>query len=388
MMTVETAASRPGLLPYALSAGNFAIGMGAFVVIGLIPPLAERFALSAAEAGRALTVYAVAYAVGSPLLVALTGGWDRRAALLTGLGLFLAAALWTALARSPTELWAARALAACGAGLFTPVSAAVAAAAAAPERRGAALSTVFFGLTFAQVAGVPAGAFLGYAYGWATAFWAVAGLTALGLGAVAALTPRGLPFTAASLGTLGAALRDGPAMLAALFTASFLGAIYVLYTYLAPLLEARMGWGRDGVSATLAAFGIGAVAGNLLGGRLSDRIGPARTLLLLCAGQAALLPLWSFLPLPGAAVLGLATLWSVFGWSFMAPQQARLIARAPERAGVMLSINAASIYLGASLGSALGGLLLARFGVDALGVAAAAAMGFAALHLLVSERLR
>ncbi|MEL7415662.1 MAG: MFS transporter, partial [Pseudomonadota bacterium] len=76
------------MLTLLLSAGNFAIGMGAFVVIGLLNPMGEAFTLTTSEAGWILTVYAIAYALGSPVAVALTGRWARRTVLLFGLMLF------------------------------------------------------------------------------------------------------------------------------------------------------------------------------------------------------------------------------------------------------------------------------------------------------------
>lgn len=60
------------------SAANFVIGMGAFMVIGMLIPVAEDFVLSPARAGWIMTVYALAYAVLSPTLVALTGRVGRR----------------------------------------------------------------------------------------------------------------------------------------------------------------------------------------------------------------------------------------------------------------------------------------------------------------------
>ena len=276
-----------------LSAGNFVIGMGAFVVIGMLGPIAGDFGLSAGQAGMVLTVYALAYAVGSPVAVAITGGWSRRFVLTFGLGLFGVAALLSALAPTPAWLFAARALAALGAGLFTPNAAAVAVAASPPERQATALSNVFFGLTLAQVLGVPAGGAMAYAFGWPTSFLVVAALSVPVLVGLWRLVSPALAFQPTRLADLGAALGDWRTLLSVLFTATFLGAIYVPYTYLAPLLTETMGFGGGGITAALLVFGIGAVAGNLLGGRLSDRIGAARTLFGLALLQIFLMPFLS-----------------------------------------------------------------------------------------------
>jgi predicted MFS family arabinose efflux permease len=369
-----------------LSAGNFVIGMGAFVVIGMLDPIAGSFGIGAAEAGLVLTVYALAYAAASPVAVAATGGWARRTVLVAGLALFAAAAVLSAMAPTPVALLAARALAALGAGLFTPNAAAVALSCSPPERRGAALSNVFFGLTLAQVLGVPAGGFAAYAVGWPASFLVVAALAAPVLIGLWRLTPPDLAFQPTRLATLGGALADWRTLVAVLFTATYLGAIYVPYTYLGPLLTATMGWRGPGIAATLLVFGLGAVAGNLIGGRLSDRIGPARTLAGLALAQVALMPLLSSLPLAPPLALGLVFVWSVCGWSFMAPQQALLVRLAPDRPNVVLALNAAAIYVGAAAGSAAGAAVIARFGPGALGLAGGLAGVLAVANLWVARR--
>lgn len=140
---------------------------------------------------------------------------------------------------------------------------------------------------------------------------------------------------------------------------------------------------------------IAAVLGNIMGGALSDRIGPARTLTFLCLAQLVVLPGFSLLPLAGGdagalagtLAMGLLVLWSVFGWSFMAAQQARLVTLAPEATPVMLALNAAGVYVGAAIGSAFGGLVLAGFGLWPLGLVAGALMLVALAHLRLSVRL-
>lgn len=378
--------ARPRLLIPALSAANFVIGVGAFVVIGVMTPITAGLGMSEAEAGLIMTAYALAYAVGSPVLVSLTGDLPRRTLLAGALLVFGAAAVLMALAPDAETLIAGRALAALGAGVVSPVAASVAAASAPPEARGRALAGAFFGLTLAQVLGVPAGAWIGYTFGWRVDFWIVAALAVLAALLVLRLVPAALRAEPARLRALAATLADGRAMLALSFTPIYVAAAYVFYTYTGPVLEAGMGMGRDGVSLFLLVTGAGAVVGNLMTGRLVDRLGPGRTLALLATVTTMVLPLFSLLPLPLWLVLGAAFVWSVFGWGFFAAQQMRLIAVAPERATLMLSLNAASLYLGMSAGSALGAGLAGAWGLQVLGFAAAGVAALSFLNLVVAER--
>lgn len=368
-------------LLWLLALANFVIGMGAFVVVGVLSPVAAAFDVDRAHAGALMSVYAATYAVASPLLVAATGRLDRRRLLTIGLALFALGALAAALAPSFALLLAARALMAVGGGLVTPVAASIGVALAGPGQQGRALSIVFGGLTFAQVLGVPAGAWLGYAFGWASAFAVVAALSLLGLAAIVVALPAGIAVPVASLASLGAVLRSWRLMLAIAFTTLFTGALYVCYTFLAPLLETLYGLSRDGVTGMLLLFGLGAVVGNAMGGRLTDRIGSARTLVLLCVAQSLLMPALTLPTWPLAIVGVLIFVWSVFGWSFMVPQQARLAALDPARLPVLFALNAYAIYVGATLGSSVGGAVLKGLGLHALGLfgAALALLGLASL---------
>ena len=249
-------------------------------------------------------------------------------------------------------------------------------------------------MTMSQILGLPLGSFIAYTYGWRMAFAVVLVVLIPCLWLIWIIVPRGLSFQPVTLRDLGRVMRDGRLMLAVGFTTSFLMAGYVVNTFLAPLLSQNLGWGRDGITLALLVCGIGAVLGNMMGGALSDRIGPARTLTLLCLAQLVVLPGFSALPLAGGQAtllsgllaMGLLLLWSVFGWSFMAAQQARLIGLVPEAAPVILALNAAGVYVGAALGSAIGGLVLAGVGLAPLGLVAGALMLVALTHLRLSVR--
>lgn len=386
--TPDSPNSHPaGATLWLLSFANFAVGMGVFVVIGILSPFAADLDISKARSASLLTVYAVVYAISSPVLVALTGRVDRARALIAGMAVFTLGAVGAALAGGLQAVLAARAVMAVGAGIVTPVAASVGVALAGTAGRGRALAMVFGGLTLAQALGVPFGAWLGYAFGWRAAFSVVVVLGVLSTLVFATRLPRGIVVPVATMAALVGALTSLRQSLAVSFTALFVAALYVFYTFLAPFLEARHQLGRDGVTLVLAVFGIGAVLGNSVGGVLTDRIGARRTLLTLCGAQLVLLPAMSRLPLPLAVLVAVIALWSICSWSFMVPQQARLAELAPERVPVLFALNAAAIYVGGSIGSSLGGLALQRGGFDWLGPVGAG-LALLALGSIVAVRKR
>ena len=369
-----------------LARGNFVVGMGAFVVIGVITPIAEGLNVSKADAGIILTFYAMAYAVLSPVGAALTGSFSRRTVLTGALTLFCLGSILSALSWSLPMLAASRILVAFGAALFTPLAAGLAVAISPPEQRGRALAKVFGGVTLAQVVGVPLGAWLAYRFGWHSTFWTVAGLSALCAMVLVRAIPRNVEFQATNLTTILSALGNGRLMFAVTFTATIMTAVYIVFTYFGPLIEASAGSNPETRTFYLVLFGLGAVAGNYIGGILSDRIGSKRTLIIVCVAHMALMPLFSIMPWNPVLFAVIVAVWSAFGWSFMAPQQSRLVSIAPQVQALALALNAAMIYVGIAIGSAIGGRLLNWQGLAILGVAGGIGAAVALLHLLGSSR--
>lgn len=387
-MPAAAQGDRSGPLLNLLALGNFVVGMGAFVVTGVITPIAEGLAVSPADAGLILTAYALAYAVLSPIGAALTGSLPRRTVLAGALALFCAGSAMSALATDLMVLTASRVLVAFGAALYTPLSAGMAVGLSPPDQRGRALARVFGGITLAQVVGVPLAAWTAYRFGWQAPFWMVAVLAAITISVLLRSVPRDVSFQAGSIAATLGALRNGRLMLATAFTATIMTAIYVLFTYFGPLIEASVGNNPEARSFYLVLFGLGAVAGNAMGGLLSDRIGPRNTLLLICAAQALLMPLFSLTPWHPVLFAVLVAVWSSFGWAFMAPQQSRLVALAPQAQSLALALNAAMIYVGIAIGSGIGATLMGWHGPAALGVGAGLMAALAGLHLWLSDRPR
>ena len=374
-----------GLLA-VLAASNFAQGLGAFAVIGALASLIQELRIPVHQAGLVVSLYAVVYAVASPLLVAWSGRVGRRAVLATGLFAIALGAWVGVFAGSFGVLLAGRALMAVGGGLVTPVAGAIGVATSTPANRGRVLATVFAGLTIAQALGLPLGAWLVGVAGYRATFVLIAAASVGAALLVLRFVPAHIASTPASLKALGAVLVQPRLLLALSFIVFFIGGSFVFLTYLSTFLEHRHGLRGQGLAAVLLLYGLSAVAGNLLGGRLADRLGPATTLLMLCSVQVLVLPSLSLLDLPLALVVMLLVLWSVFGWSVHATQQSRLVALDPPRAPVLLALHSSGIYIGASAGSAIAGQVLAQADDRWLGpagallvLAAAATLGLMAL---------
>jgi predicted MFS family arabinose efflux permease len=390
-----------------MSAANFVVGMGAFVGIGLVVPIANDLALTTSQTGIMFVAYAITYAILSPILSVTTQSIDRRSLMCIGMIVLAVANLATALSTGLVQLCLTRAMAGAGAALITPIAAVITARtsinsqssidsqsdiqpqSATPPQYGRDLALVFAGVPIAQVLGVPLGSYLGHTFGWQLSFWLVSGLSL----PITLLLWRHVPQIVDTTPTNGLAHlrqvgRNPRHMILVAFSVFYLGALYTIFTYIGPLLETTMGFGRNGVTAVLAIGGIGAVAGNFFGGIISDHFGPMRSLLSLCAVQMCLLIWFSFLPVPLAALYVLIFFWAFFGWASTAAQQSRLMAQSRTHGPVLIALNAGSAYLAAALGAAVGSASIALFGQLSLGWVSAIIMGLALLSILVSQRVR
>jgi predicted MFS family arabinose efflux permease len=355
-----------------LALAAFAIGTEAFVIAGLLPIVSADLQISVAATGQLVTAYALAYALGSPILAVAFNNFDRRDVLTLALSGFIAANLLAVAATSFPLLLASRVLMAMGAALCTPTAIGVAVALASPERRGRAVALVTSGITVATVIGVPLGTMVGNQFGWRATFVLVAALGAVALAGVLYGVPRGLPNSTATLGERLAVARH-PGVLYALAT-TVLWAIggFTVFTYLAIPLQG-LGFNAADISLALLIFGSAAAIGNMLGGTLADRFGPLPTAAVGLAGMATALVLLS-LVLKSAtpdharyAVLLLVFGWAIAGWAFYPAQVASIIRIDPRSSVIALSLNASALYLGFALGGAAGGIVLSILGPTDLG---------------------
>lgn len=361
-----------------LAVGTFAIGTDGYVIAGLLPEMARDFDVTESAAGQFVTVFALAYAIGAPVLGVAMGNLPRRPVLIGSLALFIVSNVAAALVDSYGTMLAVRVLSAIAAAVFTPAAAAAVPALVPPEMRGRALGTVGAGVAIATAAGVPLGTLIGGSFGWRTTFLFVAGLSTVATAGLVLMLPPLPPEPAAGLRERLSVARTRGVLTALGLTVLWISGAFTVLTYMSPVLEALGGIHGGMLSIWLMIFGIAAVAGNALGGRAADRYPTTRLMVISTAGLTVALASFGALGslgVHGSLGAGLAAvalvIWGIFGWSFAPLQQHRLVELAPESPGVVLSLNASAIYVGISLGGFLGSLALDRSGAFAVGWTAA-----------------
>lgn len=380
-------AAEARLTLFALSLGNFVVGIAAFVVLGLMSTITRSLAIDPSAGANLLTYYAVAYAIGSPLLIAITGRWPRRMVVAGAMLLVAVGSLACALAPSLGGMELARIVTAFGGGLYSPAASAVAVSLVPLERRGWALSRVFIGFTAAQGIGNPIGAWLGYTFGWQSAFMLVGALAVVMALALWRIVPAATPFRPTSLSELARILTTPHMLVALLFTVFYVGAGYTTLTYLTLILETRLGMSGTGISIVLAIYGGMAFVAAVISGWLTDTFRPSRILLVLCLLLAILMPLVT----QGPTDLVLATLvlamWSLCSWSHFTAQQSRLVRINPAYAQLLLALNASMLYIGIATGSLLASKLLPIPEFMGLAIGADVLLALAVIILVIGDRM-
>jgi predicted MFS family arabinose efflux permease len=388
------AARMPNAL-YWLALGTFAIGTEGFMIAALLPTIADDLRVSVAQTGLLVSIFALAYATSSPVLTALAGRVDRRQLLIASMSIFALLNMAAAMAHTYLGLAAARVLLAFAAGLYTPNANALAGALVPADERGRAIAIVNGGLTGAIALGVPLGALVGERLGWRTTFVGVGALSAIAALGLA----RGVPFGAgaamvtATLKDRVRAVRDRRVARALSVTTLWATGSYAVYTYVAPLVYGATPLRGSQIGVVLLTWGLAAGVGLLISGNATDRFGTRvvlrGSLIGLIAGLAGLAVVANVVAPANAIVpvLVTITLWGISGWAFFPAQQARLIEIVGVRsAPVALSLNASFMYLGFSLGAALGSFTLLHFGARHLGFVGAACELAALTLLLVNQK--
>ncbi|HBW94470.1 MAG TPA: MFS sugar transporter [Enterobacter asburiae] len=348
----------------ALTISAFAIGTTEFVIVGLVPTIANQLAISLPSAGLLVSIYALGVAVGAPVLTALTGRFPRKQLLVALMVLFTAGNILAWQAPDYTTLVIARLLTGLAHGVFFSIGSTIATSLVPKEKAASAIAIMFGGLTVALVTGVPLGTFIGQHFGWRETFLAVSLLGAIALVTSLLLVPSNIP------GRASASLRDQlkvlthPRLLIIYaVTALGYGGVFTAFTFLAPMMQDLAGFSPNAVSWILLGYGISVAVGNIWGGKLADKHGAVPALKFIFAALVVLLMIFQFTASVHYAVLvmGIFAFGNVPGLQVYVVQKAELYT--PNAVDVASGLNIAAFNIGIALGSIIGGQTVAHIGL-------------------------
>jgi DHA1 family inner membrane transport protein len=349
---------------WALAATSFAIGVAEFIVVGVLPAIANDLHVSLAAAGKLVGLYALALAIGTPLAVLGLARFPRKAVLLGLVALFFAGNLLSALSASYAMLLVGRMVTAIAHGSFFAIGATVASRLVPKERAGSAIALMFSGLTLAMVIGVPAGSLLGNGMGWRLPFFAVALLSVIAWAATLKWLPA-LPALEPGKASTQLSTLFQPAILAMMsVTILGFGASFAVFTFITPILTNISGFSSHGASLLLIVFGMATLIGNHLGGRLTVAMGWAAALhRMLVLLSVTLIFLLVALPYQYPMVIVLF-FWGLLAFGISPGCQTGMLNTAerwaPQAVDFASALNISAFNLGITLGETLGSALVVR----------------------------
>jgi DHA1 family inner membrane transport protein len=390
---VSPAARRTTFAILALALGGFAIGTTEFVTMGLLPQIAEGTGVDIATAGHYVSAYALGVVVGAPLIAVMAAKVPRKGLLMGLMGFFAVSHLAIAAADTYPTVMAARFLAGIPHGAFFGIGSVVAASLVSHQRRTAAVATLLGGLGVANVVGVPLATLLGQRYSWHLPYLVVGLIAVVTVAAIGVFLPHQSPSGEESMRSEMRALRRLQVWLALLIGVVGFGGMFAMYSFITPTMTEIAGLDESAIPWVLAAYGIGMVTGMVVSGRVANRVGVLKGIIIALSLVGALLAVFGW----AAQVLWLAVVMVfVLGVlpSIVVPLlQTRLMDVAHEGQSLAAALNHSTLNMANALGAWLGSLVLAAgygYGAPSLvgAVLAVLGVGVALLSAVLERRAR
>lgn len=367
----------------ALAIGAFGIGVTEFSPMGMLPVIAEGVGVSIPSAGMLVSAYAIGVMVGAPVMTLLFSRFGKRSALMVLMTIFTLGNILSALAPDYWTLLLSRLITSLNHGAYFGLGSVVAASLVPKERQASAVATMFMGLTIANVGGVPLATWVGQQIGWREVFGGTALLGLLTLAALALALPSGKPGQPLHVGRELKVLMRPQVLVALMTTVLGAGAMFSLYTYVAPTLQTLAQASGSFVTLALVLIGVGFTLGNWLGGRVADWSLDGATAIFLAALALIMLAMpMLFVNETGAALALLA--WGAAAFAIVPPVQMRVMQAASDAPGLASSVNIGAFNLGNAIGAAAGGAVLSLglgYGAVPMAGGVLAALGLALVWL-------
>ncbi|MBE1445171.1 MFS transporter [Paenibacillus sp. OAS669] len=384
----ERTSRKKGRFPLSLlclTLGAFAIGMTEFIIMGLLPNVAEDLHVTIPQAGQLITSYALGVAVGAPVLTVFTHRIPQKKLLTLLMCIFIIGNAFSMIAPVYSLLIGARVLTAFAHGTFLGVGSLIATRLVSPDRRAGAVSLVLAGLTIANIIGVPFGTFIGQQLGWRASFGAITLLGIISLAGIIRFIPALQQEQVSDLRQQFRSLVNPQVLLVLLTGALGCASLFAVFTYITPMLESITGFAEHSVTWILVLFGFGVTVGNIVGGKLADwKLMPS-----LMTNFAVLVVILALLTVtlhnPYSAVITVFC-WGVAAFGIMPGIQIRIMNLTREAPLLAATSSHSALNLGNAGGAYLGGLTITLAGLPYVPWLAALLAALALLGAIISSQ--
>lgn len=350
---------------------GFALGSSEFVVIGIEPELAQEFGVSLSKVGELISIFALSYAVATPILALSTGRFRRYQLLVVYSALFCLGNVMAACATTFTLLFIARVLIGSVSGALLALAVTFLPELVGEQKVSITLSIVFAAFSIAMVLSTSLSKMIADLWNWHLALIAVLVMALVICALLLAFLPKsGNVDEPTTLREQIQLLRE-PCILMGMAVFVFgVGSVYTLYGYISPYLEQILGMDSATTSFTLMIYGLMTLISNLLAGWLDARFG-MKTLVFSFPIQAVLLCLvaLSGSAMPAAVIAIMAVGISMYLLSVPIVSMFMKTARDsyPKALTLASSLEPMAFNVGIAFGTAVGGSVVTGIGIGACG---------------------
>jgi DHA1 family putative efflux transporter-like MFS transporter len=364
---------------YILALISFLVGTSQYIISGILDKMADALGVSIGAAGQLITVFSLAYAIGTPILMVLTSKMERRKLLIYTLFVFIVGNLLSVIVPGYGLFMIARIIMALSTGVAVVTVLSIAAKIAPANKKASSIATVVMGFTASLIIGVPIGRFITSTYGWKFVFIGIALLVLFVIFIVINTIPKMNGDASIPL-TRQIAMFKKPKIALALSITFFLMTGYaIIFTYLSPFLVNTVGMSDHLLSITFLVLGVASLFGSKLGGLSADKKGVIFTLKRGLLVNLTSLVVLSFISHSNIAVFIILTVWSFAAWSSGATQQYNLATISPESSDVLLGLNQSMMQLGFAFGAGLGGVIVGQISLSSITWFSALSVVFASI---------
>lgn len=332
----------------------FMLGCNEYMIVGVLPDIAKEYHESLGPLGLLVTVFALVYAIFTPIITSVASRWKRHHVLLTMMVVFFIGNTWTAMATNFISLLFSRILTATVAGAIISMVLVMASYVAPREKRASLVSWVFAGFSIASVIGIPIGTVISTTMSWHDSFWMISVITVVVFASLVWLVPRDTPQFKSTLSKQFVLFKDSRILLGVSFIVAVCAADYTVYTYIRPLITNEMGFDNTWLNWLLFGMGIFFIFGNKFGGYLADHGGVHRLGIIYIVMTALFLifgPVLSFKWLAILVVAALCVAFSCYGSSTQLMFLDIAEKQYPQSLDLASSLNSIFANIGISLGS-------------------------------------
>ena len=344
------------LLPLAL--GGLSIGTTEFVIMGLLPDIANSLQVSIPEAGYLISSYALGVVIGAPILVAFSSKYPPKKTLISLMILFTLFNGLSAIAPEYYSLLSFRFLSGLPHGAFFGVGAVVATKLAEEGKQAQSIAAMFSGLTVANLAMVPLVNYIGQAFSWRLAFGIVAILGLLTILFLILWLPHLKSLRNVGLHQELEFFKTIKAWHIISIAGIGFGGLFSWFSYIAPLLTEVSGFSSENISYLMVLAGAGMVIGNYLGGILADKLNPIKATALLLLLMVIALLLVFLLSENKIASLILTFICGALSMAAGSPLNILMLRAAKNSEMMAAAFMQAAFNIANSLGAFLGGIPL------------------------------